>query len=273
MSASAGGDEGDGADGGEEGAGAGDPSSIAMSDLFSTLFLLLMALLVVALLQLQVAKREHRALAEEIRSRVGSYQGVIGGLTKIKGALERERIQVEVSPESGEVIIQDDGAMFGVREAALSPTAQRFLERFAAVYFDVVLAEGVVEHVRWVVVEGHASVEGEELENLALSAARAHSVAAFLLGALERRALGEEAAALGDEARAALLAGCLSADCDRLRGLRGRLLVAGRGELGARRAVDARDRSVRFRLHFQSDLFDLFEDPVTRRLLLERSAR
>ena len=275
MRARRGGREGDALEGAGHGA---DPSSLAMSDLFSALFLLLIAMLVVALMQLVAAKgeleeaaREHEALARHIGSRVEVYRVVIEKLTRIKELLARERIPVAVDPKSGEVIIKDEGVMFSVREARLSEGARGFLGRFASVYFKVVLDDSFIEHIRWVVVEGHASVEGEELPNLELSASRANAVAAFLLEELERRAFGGEGGArLTDEQRAARLDGCQTADCERLRRLKERLIVAGRGEFGARReVVDARDRSVRFRLHFKADLFDLYEDERTRRLILE----
>ena len=246
-----------------------DPSSVAMSDLFSTLFLLLLSLLVVSLIQLHQARREHMRLAEAIREKVGTYQVVISKLTEIRQLLERERLLVEVNPESGEVIILDDGVMFGAREAELSVGARGFLERFASVYFGVILDPSLVEHIRWVVVEGHASVEGEELQNLSLSAERAHAVAEFLLRHLEARAFNDPVGLkLTEEEREARLASCEAPECARLRALKARLLVAGRGEFGANKRVEARDRSVRFRLHFQSDLFDLYEDPKTKDLLL-----
>ena len=243
-----------------------DPGSLAMSDLFSALFLLLIALLIVALIQLQEAKREHQALAAHIREKVISYQVVIKKLTKIKEALKREKIPVEINPRTGEVVIKDDGVMFNIKSAQLSREARRFLKRFSRVYFNVVLDESFSEQISWVVVEGHASLEGERLFNLELSTQRAHAVAEFLLKSLEAEAFKGERLSAAE--REVALQSCERPACLKLKRLQDRLLTAGRGEFSAHSTEDARDRSVRFRLHFKGDLFDLYENKDTQRLIL-----
>ena len=243
-----------------------DPGSLAMSDLFSALFLLLIALLIVALIQLQEAKREHLLLARSIRDQLGAHQLVIKKLTKIKEALQREKIPVEVNPRTGEVIIKDDGVMFPIQSARLSREARTFLKRFSRVYFDVVLDKSFSEQISWVVVEGHASLEGERLFNLELSTQRAHAVAEFLLKSLEDEAFKGQH--LSATQREDALLSCEQPACLKLKRLQDRLLTAGRGEFSAHSTEDASDRSVRFRLHFKGDLFDLYEDKNTQRLIM-----
>ena len=258
-----------------EPAPATDPSSLAMSDLFSALFLFLVALLVIALIQLQlgkreleVAKRDHQALAQHIQGQVGIYRVVIDKLVEIKALLERAHIPVEVNSKTGEMIIKDDGVLFKVRSAKLNRAAVKLLDQFADIYFSIVLSDQFSEHIRWVVIEGHASADGEQLLNLELSSRRAYAVGELLLTRLSERIFKASPSRVSESERERYLSVCQTQECRLLRRLKDRLLIAGRGEFSVSDEGEERDRTVRFRLHFTSDLFDLYENPESQHLIL-----
>ena len=245
-----------------------DPSSLAMSDLFSALFLFLVALLVIALIQLQVAKRDHQALAHHIRGQVGIYRVVIEKLVEIKELLEREEIPVEVNPKTGEMIIKDDGVLFKVRSAKLNRDAIKLLNKFTEIYFSIILSDKFSEHIRWVLIEGHASADGEQLLNLELSSRRAYAVGEFILKRFSERVFKGSRSRVSGRERERHLRECQARECILLRRLKQRLLIAGRGEFSASREGMEQDRTVRFRLHFTSDLFDLYESQESKHLIL-----
>ncbi len=219
-----------------------EPSQLSLSDLMSALFLLIMALFMVVLVQLKGAEieaQQAQARAEELERYLGdevqSYKTIISHLESIREKLMRYGILVEVDEETGEVIIKDQGIFFEQGKSLLSKKAKGFLSDFMQVYGEVVLSEAFAPKIRWIVVEGNTSSEGEELPNLNLSLERAEAVAQYIRGIKLSTEPGEHQAR---EAR-----------------LKAKLLVAGRGEFGANQGrVDERDRNVRFRLHFVGDL-------------------
>ncbi|MBU1432905.1 OmpA family protein [Myxococcota bacterium] len=234
----------------------------------SALFLLILALFVVVVVQLvqargrmeaaqaraeasakradELAKRAEqeaekaKAFEQYIQVHVSGYELVIKGLGEIESKLQAQGIRAEVNRETGEVIIKDEGLFFEKNQSVLTKKAKEFLDGFIQVYGAVVLSDEFDSEIRWIVVEGHTSSEGEDLHNLNLSLDRAKAVIHYLF---DKNQAGQPHLSPVYHDR-----------------LKSKLVAAGRGEFGASSEVDARDRTVRFRLHFKGDILEIWRN-------------
>lgn len=161
---------------------------------------------------------------------------IIHQLDLLKKRLQQLQIDVEVIPETGDILIKDEGILFKAAQATLQPTGQKFLEKFGKAYINLILSPTFRDSIKRLVIIGHASREGGERSNMQLSLRRAESVA----HALQQISYAEQ-----------------TADTEKLRTLlRQKLLVSGRGIADAHGIQEA-DRTVRFQIQFRGDALEI----------------
>ena len=194
------------------------PVWLSVGDLMAALLLMFVLLFIANVLRLQEVEQK----ATERRQRV------IAVLTENLGA---ESIEVKVDQKSGELSISND-LLFGFASARLSSSGEELLERFIPVFADVLFSDPEIdEEVVRIIVEGHASREGSDRENLNLSLDRAQAVTDHIM-AME--------------------------DFDYRDHLLRELLPSGRGEFEADQAHDnPDDRRVTFRFQFRGAQWEL----------------
>lgn len=189
-----------------------DDSSIYLSigDLMSSLLMFFMLLFITTLLQLAEKDAPKRV--------------VIGNVV---GQMKSNNINVKVSPETGDVSIQES-ILFAKGSTELKPEGKAFLRSFIPVYSKVIFSKSEFEkEISRVIIEGHTSSEGDYQTNLQLSLLRSSSVAKFIFSEMDfttKAALSQK------------------------------ILAAGRGEIEADKTRDnPGDRKVVFRFQFRSD--------------------
>ncbi len=217
---------------------------LSISDLMSGLLLMISALLVVALINVNqlrktMLKKQHKLqnLQDSIGKFVAQRKVIISKVQEIESRLRKSGLKIKIIPGTGEVIVQDQGVFFRSGRFHLEQKGKRFLRRFAKVYFAVVLSPDFRDHIKRISIVGHSSSEGKRRTNMLLSLRRAEAVAEYL-----------QTIPLATKPQQSL----------KLRGLlKQKLLIAGRGSLEAHKKIDARDRTVRFRLTFRGDAFEI----------------
>ncbi|MBD0265685.1 MAG: OmpA family protein [Tolypothrix sp. Co-bin9] len=192
-----------------------DDSSIYLSigDLMSGLLMFFMLLFITALLQLAEKDAPKRV--------------VIGNVV---GQMQSHNINVKVSPETGDVSIQES-ILFAKGSTELKPEGKAFLRSFIPVYSGVIFSKSEFEkEISRVIIEGHTSSEGDYQANLQLSLLRSSSVAKFIFSEMDFTTKAP---------------------------LSQKILAAGRGEIEADKTRDnPGDRKVVFRFQFRSDDFN-----------------
>ncbi len=192
-----------------------DDSSIYLyiGDLMSGLLMFFMLLFITALLQLAEKDAPKRV--------------VIGNVV---GQMKSNNINVKVSPETGDVSIQES-ILFAKGSTELKPGGKAFLRSFIPVYSGVIFSKPEFEkEISRVVIEGNTSSEGDYQANLQLSLLRSSSVAKFIFSDMNFTTKAP---------------------------LSQKILAAGRGEIEADKTRDnPGDRKVVFRFQFRSDDFN-----------------
>lgn len=138
---------------------------LSIGDLMSGLLLFFALLFVTVMVQLK------------------QYQDALERLpVVVLNAIERDLggDDIRVDPETGDVSI-GDRILFDKNSAVLKPEGKQFLREFIPVYSDVIFSNPEFENqVVRVIIEGHTSSDGDELENLQLSLNRSLAVANYL---------------------------------------------------------------------------------------------
>ncbi|WP_017660161.1 OmpA family protein [Baaleninema simplex] len=111
------------------------------------------------------------------------YQDALDRLpVVVLNAIERDLSgeDIRVDPDTGDVSI-GDRILFDENSAELKPEGKRFLREFIPVYSDVIFSNSEFEaQVVRVIVEGHTSSDGDDLDNLKLSLNRSLAVVNYL---------------------------------------------------------------------------------------------
>jgi len=132
--------------------------------------------------------------------------------------------QLKVDPKTGDVSIPD-AILFDEGSAELKPAGKQFLLSFIPVYSKVIFSSDEFDQmITRVIIEGHTSSSGTELENMNLSLQRALSVSDYIS----------------------------SLNFSTQSQLKYKILAAGRGELDANQQIDSpADRKVVFRFQLR----------------------
>ncbi|TNE44946.1 MAG: hypothetical protein EP343_28475 [Deltaproteobacteria bacterium] len=221
---------------------------LSVSDLMSALLLIVSGLLVVALInvsiqekrlkmsqaRLETSRKKLSQLKQTLSTLMQKRQLIITRIRELETHLRAKGIDVKVTPETGEVIIKDQGIFFRGGSSRLGRRGRRFLQTFSQNYLGLVLSQRFQKSIKQVIVVGHASAVGNERYNMRLSLRRAETVAHYLATRVR-----------------------LSTDKNThkrlLRLYKKKLLVSGRGQSDASRIEHAKDRTVRFQLRFVGD--------------------
>lgn len=205
---------------------------LSISDLMSGLLLIFVLLFIVVLFQLQqannIAKENERiaiAARKELEEKIKEIQMkprvIIGTLVS---GLRKKKIDVQVNEETGDVTVKES-LLFNRQSSAINSKGKDFLREFIRLYSDVIFSDPSFEkEISRIIIEGHASKDGDEYENMELSLMRALSVARFV--------------------------------SEKLDFPKKKLLAAGRGEADTNQLYDdENDRKVLFRIQFRGDEF------------------
>ncbi len=122
-------------------------------------------------------RKELKSQREQIEALMGIRQSLIAELSK---EFAKEGQQVQIDPKTGALILPSD-IIFGQNESKLSARGQKWLKSFVPKYLGVLLSKRFAPYVSRIEVEGHASSEGEEFNNLRLSQNRALEVTQYIL--------------------------------------------------------------------------------------------
>lgn len=224
---------------------------LSISDLMSGLLLLVCALLIIALINvsekqtvlakqqqtLQKTRKRLEQLKVQLSTLLQKRQLIITRVQELERKLRRAGLNVKVRPETGDVIIKDQGIFFRSGRHLLQRRGKKFLQTFSRAYFKIILSKDFRNSIKRVVVVGHASADGKEQENLRISLLRAESVTNYI------QSLPFVQGSRRDQRLHKLL--------------KQKLLVAGRGAFDSHKTRMSKDRTVRFHLLFRGDALEI----------------
>jgi outer membrane protein OmpA-like peptidoglycan-associated protein len=204
---------------------------LSISDLMSGLVLVLCLMVVVFAVQykenedlLKQKEARLRDVERELQALRAVRRDIILGLQE---TFRAENIDAEIDPRTGDVSIKES-LLFAVGKYKLNADGVSLLNRLVPTYSRVIFSrdefKSAISHIS---IEGHASRDGEAVQNMSLSVSRAAEVYRFI----------------NDQLGYGLDHPLVQT-----------LLIAGRGELEANQSFDrGEDRRVVFRFRFKSD--------------------
>ncbi len=130
-----------------------------------------------ARLQAENFREELKSQRVQVEALMGVRQSLIAELSK---EFTKEGQQVQIDPNTGALVLPSD-IIFGQNESKLSVNGRNWLNNFVPKYLGVLLSQRFAPYVSRIEVEGHASSEGEEFNNLRLSQNRALEVTQYIL--------------------------------------------------------------------------------------------
>lgn len=148
---------------------------ITFSDLMSSLLMIFILFLSLALLQLSSEQEKVSSMEAE---KVGVRQHII---EELKKQFESSNLDIDINQETGAIIFRE-GVFFDYDVEYLKPIGRKHLSKFIPQYMDIVLSELNQEYISEIIIEGHTDDEGSYMYNLELSQRRAFEVAKFILG-------------------------------------------------------------------------------------------
>ena len=101
-------------------------------------------------------------------------------ITSLSEALKSADISAAVDQASGAIALESD-VLFSTAMSKLTPEGKKFIDSFFPVYLKVLSSEEYKPYVAEIIIEGHTDSDGEYIDNLELSQARAFSVAEYIL--------------------------------------------------------------------------------------------
>lgn len=132
----------------------------------------------------RVAKKEAEKYRKEVLEQRKQIEALVGVRQSLIEELSRQFAkqgqQIKVDPKTGALELPSD-IIFAQGSSELSPEGSRWLKSFVPQYLKVLLSDRFAPHVRRIEVEGHASSEGPEFDNLSLSQDRALTVTTYIL--------------------------------------------------------------------------------------------
>lgn len=188
---------------------------LSVGDLMSVLLMIFALLLVAALVQIsQVEEQSHN-------NRILIIKGM-------QDALAAHNLDMKFDAETGDISLSEK-LFFDRNDAGLSARGQKLLRQFIPIYTDVIFQSPETENeVVRIVIEGHASSDGDFNHNMKLSVLRANSVSEFIQG-------------MNFAHKVPFV---------------NKLMISGRGPLDAdQEQSNASDRNVKFRFQFKGNEF------------------
>jgi outer membrane protein OmpA-like peptidoglycan-associated protein len=188
---------------------------LSVGDLMSVLLMIFALLLVAALVQ--IAEVEEQSTNNRIMI-----------IRDIQERLSVNKLDITFDAQKGEISLSEK-LFFDSNQANLSENGQSLLRKFIPLYADVIFQdEDRAREVGYIMIEGHASSDGDFNHNMQLSVLRANSVSEFV-----------QKMNFANKQR-----------------LIGKFIIAGRGSLDAdpNKAL-SNDRNVKFRFQFKENQF------------------
>ena len=131
-----------------------------------------------------LARQEAESFREELKTQRAQIEALMGVrqslIAELSKEFAKEGQQVQIDPKTGALVLPSD-IIFGQNESNLSPKGRKWLNNFVPKYLGVLLSPQFKPYVSRIEVEGHASSEGEEFNNLRLSQNRALEVTQYIL--------------------------------------------------------------------------------------------
>ena len=168
-----------------------EPESAGLA---SSLTDLMTSLAVIFILLLVAMLNNARQQAEGTRSQVLSR--LLEALKAFQKAGAKEGVQITTDPKDplGLLVIVPEGLLqFHQGKAEIPPGGTEFLQRFIPTFVQTACSPDLRQGISSIVVEGHASSEGAEKLNLALSQSRSMSVVQDSLDVLDNGTNGNSA--------------------------------------------------------------------------------
>lgn len=147
---------------------------ITFSDLMSSLLMIFILFLSLALLQLN---NEQEKVVSMEAEKIGVRQNII---EQLKTEFESSNLDIEVDHETGAIVFSE-GVFFDYDVEYLKPIGKEYLSKFIPQYMDIVLSESNEAYISEIIIEGHTDDEGSYMYNLDLSQKRAFEVAKYIL--------------------------------------------------------------------------------------------
>lgn len=151
-------------------AGGKDALSSSLTDMVTSLMVIFILLLVVYLRN----QEEQKAASLEVTDLI--HQEL---KTSLEDSIEGVEIK-KIDPLTLVVIVPDDKLKFNIGQSSIFSEDLQFLDDFGRRLLETVCSESIFEHLRSVVVEGHADPSGLEDLNLGLSQGRALEVMKYI---------------------------------------------------------------------------------------------
>lgn len=188
---------------------------LSVGDLMSVLLMIFALLLVAALVQ--IAEIEEQSTNNRVMI-----------IHEIQEALSNNKLDMTFDAKKGEISLSEK-LFFDSNKAELSANGKSLLLKFIPLYAEVIFkSDQRAEEVSYIIIEGHASSDGDFDHNMRLSVLRANSVSEFVQGL----------------------------NFPNKRRLMAKFIIAGRGSLDAHPTQSlADDRNVKFRFQFKENEF------------------
>ena len=130
--------------------------------------------------ELQISRQKTALAAQQrqLEEIIGVKKNLVADLSE---AFSHSDLSISVDEQTGAITL-DSSVMFDFGSDVLSGQGKSTLSDFLPAYFDVVLSDEYIGYISEIIIEGHTDTSGTYEFNLALSQARAESVAEYCFG-------------------------------------------------------------------------------------------
>lgn len=150
---------------------------MSFSDMMSSLLMIFILFLTLAMLQLTRQEEQLIAREDEVDKIIGVRQLIV---EELRSEFENSNLDIDIDPETGAITFSD-GVFFDYNEDGIKDLGREYLRDFIPQYIGVILNDKNRNHISEIIVEGHTDDQGSYMYNLELSQRRAFSVAKFIL--------------------------------------------------------------------------------------------
>lgn len=150
---------------------------MSFSDMMSSLLMIFILFLTLAMLQLTKQEEQLVAKSDEVDKIIGVRQLIV---EELREEFKDSNLDIDIDPETG-VITFSEGVFFDYNRDNIKDLGKSYLRDFIPQYIGVILNDKNKKHISEIIIEGHTDDEGSYMYNLELSQRRAFAVAKFVL--------------------------------------------------------------------------------------------
>lgn len=151
---------------------------LSFSDMMSSLLLIFILFLTLAMLQLSIQQKQLTEREDEVDKIIGVRQLIV---EELKSEFKNSKLDIDIDPETGAITFSE-GVFFDYNQDKIKDLGKDYLIDFIPQYIGVILNDRNKDYISEIIIEGHTDDQGTYMYNLELSQKRAFAVAKFILG-------------------------------------------------------------------------------------------